>query len=259
MIGILDSGMGGLITARAFREEWPAEDIVYFGDTARAPYGNKSPDTIRNFAMDGAAFLQEQGADLIVVACHTIAAVSGQHLAAAMGVPGVDGIVPAAERAVGVSKKGRIGIIGSRVLVESGRYPEIISHLDPQARLFSAICPLLVPLINTGRINKPESAMIVKKYLHSLKTRQIDTLILANPYFTMFNRIIQRKIGRRVVLVDPTETLVGKLDDIITTSKDRLSTSDDTRRLTCWVTDLSAESARMATVLYGRHISLNRV
>ncbi|MEA3230883.1 MAG: glutamate racemase, partial [Thermodesulfobacteriota bacterium] len=94
MIGILDSGMGGLITARAFREEWPAEDIVYFGDTARAPYGNKSPKTIRDFAMDGAAFLQEQGAGLIVVACHTIAAVAGQHLAAAMGVPVVDGIVP---------------------------------------------------------------------------------------------------------------------------------------------------------------------
>ncbi len=256
MIGILDSGMGGLITARAFREEWPAEDIVYFGDTARAPYGNKSPETIRDFAMDGAAFLQEQGAGLIVVACHTIAAAAGQHLAAAMGVPVVDGIVPAAERAVAVSKKGRIGIIGSRALVESDRYPEIISHLDPQARLFSATCPLLVPLINAGRINKPESAMIIKKCLHSLKTRQIDTLILANPYFTMLKRIIQRKIGRRVVLVDPTETLVDKLGGIIATSKDRVSTNDDARRLTCWVTDLSAESAPMAAVLYGRHISL---
>jgi len=259
MIGILDSGMGGLITARAFREEWPAEDIVYFGDTARAPYGNKSSETICDFSKDGAAFLQEQGAGLIVIACHTIASAAGQHLAAAISVPVVDGIVPAAERAVGVSKKGRIGVIGSRALVESDRYPEIISHLDPQARLFSATCPLLVPLINAGRINKPESAMIVKKCLHPLKTRQIDTLILANPYFTMLKRIIQRKIGRRVALVDPTETLVDKLGDIITTSKDRLSTNDDARRLMCWVTDLSAESARMATVLYGRHISLNRV
>jgi len=259
MIGILDSGMGGLITVRAFREEWPAEDIVYFGDTARAPYGNKSPETIRDFAMDGAAFLQEQGAGLIVVACHTIAAAAGQHLAAAMGVPVVDGIVPAAERAVSVSKKGRIGVIGSRALMESDRYPEIISHLAPQARLFSATCPLLVPLINAGRIKKPESAMIVKKCLHPLKTRQIDTLIIANPYFTMLKRIIQRKIGRRVALVDPTETLVAKLDDIITTSKDRVSTKDDARRLTCWVTDLSAESVRMATILYGKYVSLKQV
>ena len=98
--------------------------------------------------------------------------------------------------------------------------------------------------------------MIVKKCLNSLKTRQIDTLILANPCFTMFKRIIQRKIGLRVALVDPTETLVDKLGGIIATSKDRVSTNDDARRLTCWVTDLSAESAPMAAVLYGRHISL---
>ena len=259
MIGILDSSMGGLITARAFREEWPAEDIVYFGDTARAPYGDKSSETIRNFALDGAAFLQGQGAGLIVIACHTIAGAAGQHLGAAMGVPVVDGIVPAAERAVAVSKKGRIGIIGSRTLAESGRYPEIISHLDPQARLFSATCPLLVPLINAGWIKKPESVMIVKKCLHSLKTRQIDTLILANPYFTILNQIIQRKIGRRVTLVDPTETLVDKLRIIISASKDRVSTNDDERRLTCWVTDLSVESVRMAPILYGKHVSLKQV
>ena len=259
MIGILDSGMGGLITARALRQEWPAEDIVYFGDTARAPYGNKSLEVIRNFAADGAAFLQAQGAGLIVVACHTIAGVAGQHLAAAMGVPVVDGIVPAVERAVSVSKKGWVGIIGSPALAESGRYPEIISHLAPQTRLFFANCPLLVPLINAGWIRKPESVMIVKKCLHSLKTRQIDTLILANPYFSILKRIIQRKIGRRVTLVDPTETLVDKLRHIISASKDRISANDDAHRLACWVTDLSAESSRMAPILYGKNVSLKQV
>lgn len=261
MIGILDSGMGGIITTRLIQKRWPTEEIVYFGDTARAPYGNKSLETIRDFAKDGAAFLQVRGARLIIVVCHTIAGAAGQHLAAQASVPVIDGIVPAIQRAVDVTRNGRIGLIGSRALIESERYLEIISHLAPRSRLFYTVCPLLVPLINAGRIRKPEAAMAIKNCLHTLKARQIDTLILANPHysFPVFKRIIQRKIGRRVAVVDIGEALVDKLGDIITVPKYGGRTGDSERRPACWVTDLTAETARMANILYGRDVCLKHL
>lgn len=259
MIGILDSGIGGLITLRALQQKWPAEDIVYFGDTARAPYGTKSAKTICEFALGGAGFLREQGARLIVVACHTIGGVAGQHLAAEMDVPVVDGVVPAAAQALAISKTGRIGIIGSAALLKSGRYPEVIQHLQPKASVSASACPLFVPLIHADRMNKPESFLIIKKRLHSLKVRQIDTLILANPYYSILDRIIGRKIGRRVALVDPNKPLVRKLGEIIPAQDNQSDYSLAQPRVTAWVTDLTAETARTAAVLYGGHISLKEL
>ena len=258
-IGILDSGLGGLTTLRALEEKWPATEFVYFGDTARAPYGTKSAGTICEFASGGAGYLVKQGARMIVITCHTIAGVAGQYLASAMDVPVVDGIVPSAQQALKATKKKTIGILGSRALLDSGRYPEVIGHLQPRALVHAAAAPLIVPLIHAGRLGKPEASMSIKKALHPLKVRQIDTLILTNPYYTLMAPIIQRKIGRRVTLVDPSDSLVAKLGDIIPVSEEPDQTKANAQKLNIWVTDLTTESASVADMLYGRSIRLKQL
>ena len=202
MIGVFDSGIGGLTVVKALLDEVPGYDILYFGDTARTPYGSKSPDTVIKYALENTEFLLNQGAELIVVACNTASSVAFESIVAKYDVPVFEVITPAVELSIKNSRNLGIGIIGTRATINSGAYERKIKALKPAARIYSKACPLLVPLVEEGWFKKPETVMIVKKYLHSLKVRQIDTLVLGCTHYPLLKNIIQRKIGKTIFIAD---------------------------------------------------------
>ncbi|MBI5589392.1 MAG: aspartate/glutamate racemase family protein [Deltaproteobacteria bacterium] len=209
MIGIIGSGIDGMIVTRSVREKIPGVDVLCFGDNLRIfPAAAFNPDEMIKNAVQGTAFLIGLGARLILIASHTLSCIAGAAMAAAgAGIPVLDIITPSVNQAVLKSRHHRIGIIGSRAVIESGLYPERIRERCPEALVYSASCPLLAPLIEEGWLKKPVTAMIVKKYLIPLKTRQIDTLIPASTPYALLSPVIQRKIGKQVRVIDGAEAL----------------------------------------------------
>ncbi|MBR9980655.1 MAG: glutamate racemase [Desulfatitalea sp.] len=211
MIGVFDSGIGGLTVVKALREQLPHHDIVYLGDTARTPYGSKSAATITRYSLNNTDFLQRQGARLIVIACNTASSYAFAAVRDHFDGPVFEVIGPGARLAMQRSRRFRIGVIGTRATVASGVYEQTIKVLQPGARVYATACPLLVPLVEEGWVRKPETAMIVRKYLHPLKMKQIDTLILGCTHYPVLRQVIQRKIGARVALVDSAEAVAGQV------------------------------------------------
>ena len=211
MIGIFDSGIGGLTVVRAVMDQLPGYDIVYFGDTARTPYGNKSSRTVIDYSLQNTQFLLDQGAKLIVMACNTASSVATDTVQARFDLPIYEVITPAVNQALEFSKHMAIGVIGTRATISSGIYEKKIRDKVPEARVYSAPCPLLVPLVEEGWLKKPETRMIVKKYLHPLKVRQIDTLILGCTHYPLLKSIIAHKIGRKVSIIDSSMALAKEI------------------------------------------------
>ena len=211
MIGIFDSGLGGLTVARAIMEQLPGYDIIYLGDTARTPYGPKSPETVIRYAIQNTDFLLGRGAKIIVVACNTASSVATDPLGQQFDVPIFEVVTPAVELSINVSKKSSIGVIGTRATINSGVYERRIKERLSDAKVYSAACPLLVPLVEEGWMKKPETRMIVKKYLHPLKVRQIDTLILGCTHYPLLKKTIQHKIGKRVNIIDSSDAIAEKI------------------------------------------------
>jgi glutamate racemase len=232
MIGIFDSGVGGLTVARAIMQQIPGYDMVYFGDTAHTPYGTKSSETVIGYTINNIEFLLSRGAELIVIACNTASSVATAPVAV--------------ELAVQTSKNLNFGIIGTRATITSGIYEKKIIENQPQARVYSTACPLLVPLVEEGWLDKAETAMIVKKYLQPLKTRQIDTLILGCTHYPLLKKVIQRKIGRRVHLIDSSISVSNSVKDFLAanTQIDRRLGRND--HLTLFVSDVTDQFKKIA-------------
>jgi glutamate racemase len=209
MIGIIGSGLDSMIVTRSVREKIPGVDVLCFGDNLRLfPAAAFNPDEMMQHAVQNTAHLIGLGAGLILIASHTLSCVAAAAIAAAgAGVPVLDIITPSVNRAVFSSRYRRIGIIGSRAVIESRLYPEKIREQCPEAGIYTASCPLLIPLIEEGWLKKPVTAMIIKKYLIPLKTRQIDTLILASTPYALLSTVIQRKIGKKAQVIDGADAL----------------------------------------------------
>ncbi len=211
MIGVFDSGIGGLTVVHALLNHFPGQDIIYLGDTARTPYGSKSSHTIVKYSLNNTEFLIRHGADIIVIACNTASSYAYDAVRCNFNVPVFEVIGPGSQLAVQRSRKQRIGVIGTRATIASGIYEKRIIAIAPEAKVYSMPCPLLVPLVEEGWIDKPETNMIVRKYLAGLKTKQIDTLILGCTHYPVLRELIQRKIGSRVMLVDSAEAIAGQI------------------------------------------------
>ena len=207
MIGVFDSGVGGLTVVRALKRHLPDYNILYFGDTARTPYGTKSPETVIRYAIEDAEILLQRGAQVLVVACNTASSVATDTLRQRFDVPIFEVISPAVRMAVSQAKARRVGIIGTRATVNSGVYEEKIKALRPDIKVYANACPLLVPLVEEGWLKRGETRKIVKKYLHPLKLKQIDTLILGCTHYPLLKEIIQAKIGKRVKVIDSSDAL----------------------------------------------------
>ncbi|MBQ9993474.1 MAG: glutamate racemase [Clostridia bacterium] len=192
-IGVFDSGLGGLTAVKELHRLLPDENIVYFGDTGRVPYGNRSRDTIRRYAEQDMKFLLSQGVKMVIAACGTVSSVAAD-IGAALPVPYTGVVRPAAKAAVSATKSGRIGVIGTSATISSGTYRRFIGELAPDAQIFEQDCPLFVPLVENGFVGTQEEIvrLVVEHYLAPLKECDIDTLILGCTHYPILSEAIGR-------------------------------------------------------------------
>jgi glutamate racemase len=259
MIGIFDSGIGGLTVVRAIMNALPGYDMIYFGDTARTPYGNKSGETVIEYSLQNTDFLINQGANLIVMACNTASSVATEAVKKNFSVPIHEVISSAVKHSLRATRKSIIGVIGTRATISSGIYEKKIKEINPEASVFSAACPLLVPLVEEGWLKKPETRMIVKKYLHPLKVKQIDTLILGCTHYPLLKSIIQHKIGKKVQIIDSSISVAEEIKNFLSASPEteKLLSKNGTAKF--FVSDLTQQFKKTAEFVLCRPIELQHV
>ena len=255
MIGVFDSGLGGLTVVKEIFRQLPGYGVVYFGDTARMPYGNKSPKMVARYALQDAEFLISQGAEVIVVACNTASALAIDELRRRIRVPLFEVVSPAVQRAARVSR-GRVGVIGTRGTVKSGVYAEKMRLLAPQTKTFAAACPLFVPLVEEGWLKRPETAMIAKRYLSPLRLRNIDTLILGCTHYPFLKATVSKVMGRRVALVDPARETVALLRWYLESKPDLDRRMDKSGGRRFFVSDRTEQFSQLASTWLGGRINL---
>lgn len=202
MIGVFDSGVGGLTVVKELMKEIPWESLLYVGDIARSPYGTKSREAVTRFSIEIGKFLIHHGAEIIVVACNTASSVALDTLRSQLHVPILGVIEPGARIASKVTRNNKIGVIGTATTISSKSYHSAIKLYNPTAEIFQKPCPLLVPLVEEGWIDNPVTKLIVREYLHPMKELKIDTLILGCTHYPLLRDIIQQEMGDGVVLVD---------------------------------------------------------
>jgi len=259
MIGIFDSGVGGMTVARAIEHICPGYPLIYFGDIARTPYGSKSPDTIVEYSCRNTDFLLEHGATVILIACNTAASTASEDLRNRYSVPILDVITPAARKAAAVTKNNRIGIIGTRATIRSGVYEQRIQANKKGCKVFSRACPLLAPLVEEGWLNKRETKMILRRYLHPLRTRQIDTLVLGCTHYPLLSSLIQSRIGKRVQLIDSSIEVALHLKTFLETHPHIADMLQQDAPSHFFVSDSTEPVRQLADRIFGRTITLEKV
>lgn len=258
MIGIFDSGVGGMTVARAIEQALPDYRLVYFGDLARTPYGSKSSAAISRYSCQNVDFLLAQGARIIVVACNSAASVAAATLRGTYELPLFEVIGPAVDQAVRLSGRGRVGVIGTRATVRSGVYERLIRGQRPDCRVLSQACPLLVPLVEEGWLDKRETKMILRRYLAPLQQQQVDTLVLGCTHYPLIKDLIQQRIGRRVRVIDSSRALADQLAAFLAANPEVAGTLDRSSEgeNLYYVSDVTEAAARTARRIFGRTIDL---
>lgn len=220
-IGVFDSGLGGLTVLRALHRRLPCEDLVYFGDTARVPYGTKGARTVVDFARQDAGLLVARGVKMVVVACNTASAFALQHLREVLPVPVLGVIEPGVATALRATRGGPVGVIGTPGTIGSGRYQEGLARgLDggaglPPERILVGECPLLVPLVEAGWLDHPATGLVLDTYLEPLRAAGVDTLILGCTHYPLLKDPIAAYMGERTVLVDSAEALAEAAETLL--------------------------------------------
>ncbi len=254
-IGIFDSGVGGLTVYKAIRASFPEEDLIYFGDTARVPYGPKSRNTIIEYSVQNSRFLLQKGVKILIVACNTSSAVALPELQSLTGIPIIGVIAPGAEMAARLSVNRRIGVIGTEGTVRSEAYSQAIKALIPEAEVFSQACPLFVPLVEEGWLEHPASLQIVHEYLDPYLDKDIDTLVLGCTHYPLLKELIGRVLGPAVNLVDSADAIAAYLGNLLPGEYDGQAGSDK-----FFVSDNEDKFARIAQRILGSQPSqLQRV
>lgn len=251
-IGVFDSGVGGLTVVRALRRALPTEDIVYLGDTARVPYGGKSPRTVERYALACQQFLLDRSVSLVLVACNTVSATALPALAAASPVPVIGAVEPGARSAVAVTKNRRIGVIGTLATVRSGAYGRAIAALTPDAKVSSLACPLLVPLAEEGWIEDEVATLVARRYLVQLFAMdpELDTLVLGCTHYPLLGatlaRVAAEVAGKPVAIVDSAVAMAQVAREALLGSERGVrgplpadGSGEPSGRLDCFATDTS--------------------
>lgn len=214
-IGIFDSGVGGLTVLREIIKTLPQEDTVYLGDTARVPYGTKSPETVVRFARQITSFLVSRDIKLLVVACNTASAVSLDELKAEFPIPIVGVIEPGAAQAAKVTRSGRVGVIGTAGTIRSSAYTKAIKKINPDIEVITAECPMFVPLVEEGWTDNEVARLTAGIYLKKLKESAVDTLVLGCTHYPLLKGIISEVMGAGVTLVDSAEETARVVREIL--------------------------------------------
>ena len=213
-VGVFDSGVGGLTVAREIMRNLPSEKIVYFGDTARVPYGSKSKETVIRYSRQIIRFLQEQQVKAIVVACNTASAFALDTVRNEFDIPIIGVIESGAKVAAARTRNKRVGIIGTVGTVGSGIHAQYLKKLDPEITVFGKACPLFVPLVEEGWLHDPVTVEVASRYLKELQDKDVDTLILGCTHYPLIRSTIRQVMGEEVCLVNPayeTALELGKL------------------------------------------------
>ena len=221
MIGVFDSGYGGLTILKGFLDLMPEYGYLYLGDSARTPYGNKSLKVVFEYTRQAVDFLFGRGAGLIILACNTASAKALRKIQQEW-LPGhypdkrvLGVVIPLAEAAAETSRRGRIAVIGTRATIESGVFDQELHKLNPDLKVFGHACPLLVPLVEEGWVGKPETNMILKKYLRTIKSESADSLILGCTHYPFLKKDIERIVGRNCKVLDAPGIVADKLADYL--------------------------------------------
>lgn len=250
-IGVFDSGLGGLTVVRQIYRVLPQESIVYLGDTARVPYGSRSPEIVRKFARQDAYFLAGRNVKYIVIACNTASAQAETDLVRRLAIPVLGVIQPGAEAAVAESRTGRIGIIGTLGTVASGAYQRAIAERRPAAEIVAQACPLFVPLVEEGVQASPAARLITEDYLQPFQHAGVDTLILGCTHYPILATVIGETMGPGVHLVDPGIALAHVLAADLA-QRDLVAASGHAVQHQYFVTDRSARFQELAERFLGR-------
>jgi len=201
-IGVFDSGIGGLTVVRELMRQLPSESIIYFGDTARVPYGPKSPDTVLRYSREITAFLRQQGVKAIVVACNTATAHALPALKAENDLPVVGVIEPGSRAATRATRTGHVGVIGTQGTINSRAYERAIHSVAPDTSITALPCPLFVPLVEEGWLDTEATRLIAREYLQPMVEAGVDTLVLGCTHYPLLKPVIGTVVGREVRLID---------------------------------------------------------
>ena len=203
-IGVFDSGLGGLTAVRRLHALMPQENIIYFGDTGRVPYGNRGRDIITKYARQDVAFLRQFDLKSIIIACNTVSAIALDVLSRENDIPIIGTVEPACRRAMTMTKNGKVGVIGTAATIRSGAYEKYLHKKDGALDLFTQACPLFVPLVENGRVHRGDVVIetVVKEYLTPLKDAGVDTLILGCTHYPLLEEVIGDFMGPDVTLID---------------------------------------------------------
>lgn len=254
-IGVFDSGLGGLTAVRELARLLPGEDIVYFGDTGRVPYGSRSRDTIIKYARQDVAFLNTFDLKAIVIACGTVSSTALEVLREENHIPVLGVVEPAAQAAALASKNGKIGLIGTEASIRSGAYERALARLRPEAVVYPQACPLFVPLVENGRF-KPGDAvaeLVVSEYLTPLKEAGIDTLVMGCTHYPLLRPAVAAFLGPEVELVDAGGSCAQKVAGLLRLT-DALSGKAAGGAHRYFVSDSVDGFARLATLFLGEDV-----
>jgi len=253
-IGVFDSGIGGLTVVKRLSSMLPAENLIYFGDTARVPYGSKSNSTVIEYSLQNAHFLMEKNVKAIVVACNTASSVAIQELKNNFKVPIIGMIEPGAKYALSNSATGKIGVIGTRATIANQAYSKEIKKLNPNVEIFEKACPLFVPLAEEGWIEHKATYEIAEEYLKELRDLNIDTLVLGCTHYPILTNVIQKIIGENVKLIDSGIASA----EVVRSEISRIgfeTNSFGTGNNQFYVSDIPAKFQEVAELFLGRPIS----
>lgn len=214
-IGVFDSGVGGLTVAREIMRQIPNETIVYFGDTARVPYGSKSKETVTTYSRQIVKFLRTKDVKAVVIACNTASAFALETIKAEIDIPIIGVVKPGAKIAAETTKNGKIGIIGTEGTINSEIYNQFLSKTNPNMQVYAKACPLFVPLVEEGLLEDPITYEMVRRYLGELLEYDIDTLVLGCTHYPLIRHTIQSVVGDKITLVNPAYETAKSLKDVL--------------------------------------------
>ena len=258
-IGVFDSGLGGLTVVKELKNLMPNEDIIYFGDTGRVPYGNRSVDTIKRYAREDEAFLLKQDVKVIIAACGTVSSVAAD-VSNTLPIPFFEVVTHACAEAVRVTKNGKIGVIGTAATIKSGKHKEHILKLKPDAQVFAQSCPLFVPLVEEGWYRKEDMVVkeTVSRYLKPLIDAGVDTVILGCTHYPVLSDVIGKVMGKGVTLINAgTQTAMAVLDYL--KKNEMLNGTGNLKNSRFFVSDKAESFVMQASVLLGKDIDESKV
>jgi len=250
-IGIFDSGVGGLTLLKEVVRLLPCEDLLYVGDTARVPYGTKSPETVRRYAVESAGYLVQQGVKMLVVACNTASAVAIDELARLFNIPVIGVIEPGSRRAAELTENLKIGVIGTEGTVKSGAYAQAIRMKNPAIDVISTACPLFVPLAEEGWSDHQIAEIAAREYLSPLITAGVDTLVLGCTHYPLLKNTLRVVLGETIHLVDSAEETAKVVVETLSSVGANQSGKGSVR---FFVTDVPDRFRRVGTAFLGREL-----